>query len=199
MIEEPLEHVLLDLLVDGLSSGAALFGTLVHHLGYKELEVSLVMAAFSNMERQGWVRAVQMADDGSFHEPSVLERERDLAAYEAWLPHAQFEELSVDEVGLWYEITTKGRAEWSRRALPDDEEPVRWMINDLKDVKSVSVHAESVDIAERALRWWLSRNPDFELVDNSGRTDLPTSFTLRDGTVITNGVKLAYEYRLKAW
>lgn len=195
--EESLQHELLDLLVDGPSSFAALYGGLVRHCGYPTtLELPRIINALLEMEQRGWVKASQMAEDGSFHEPTEDERRSDLLAYQAWLPDAAFEDLSLDEVGLWYEITTEGRAEWKQWS-PDAEgqSRPRWMLDDLSDTQTIRVQAKTIEAAEEGLRWWLSHNQGIDLVSN-GKTVEPVSvFTLHDGTVITNGVELVYQYR----
>lgn len=195
--EEPFQHDLLDLLVDGSSSFAALYGGLMHNCGYPaDMDVASVMNTLAEMEQRGWVNATQMDENGSFHKPTEDERRSDLLAYQRWLPDATFEELSLDEVGLWYEVTNSGRAEW-RRWSPDEEEShcPRWMLDELSDTQTVMIQAETLEAAEEALRWWLSYKQGIELVSSSRNIESVPVFTLRDGTVITNGVKIVCQYR----
>lgn len=197
---EGLQYSLLDLLVDAPSSFAALYGGLVRHCDYSPgLDVTLVADTLLEMERRDWVTAKQMAVDGSFHVPTAEERKDDLAAYQAWLPNAPFEEVSLDEVGLWYELTVKGRAEWKQSV--DDEERTqsrRWTLDDLSDTQTLIIQAESIDVAEATLHWWLSHNSAVELVSHSKSIEPISAFTLRDGTVITNGIKLSFRYQKPA-
>lgn len=196
-VEETLQHELLDLLVDGPSSFAALYGGLIRHCGYpRGLDVARVMNTLAEMGQLGWVKAAQMAEDGSFHEPIEDERRSDLLAYQAWLPHAVSEEFSLDEVGLWCEITTEGRAEWKHCSYDEEEKNrLRWMLDDLSDTQTITVQAETVEIALERLRWWLSYNQDIDLVSSSKSIEPISAFTLRDGTTVTNGVRLSYQYR----
>lgn len=196
-IKESLRHNLLDLLIDGPSSFAALYGGLVRHCGYSTgLDVFIVADALLSMEHMMWVKAWQMADDGSFHEPTDDERKNNLPIYQKWLPRAKFEELSLDEIGLWYEIKDEGRAEW-RRWTGDKEREEPWVIDDLRDTETIIIQAETEGIADRALAWWLSHNPEINLVNGSESVELIPDFRLHDGTVISNGIKLVWQYHIK--
>jgi hypothetical protein len=194
---EGLQYNLLDLLVDAPSSFAALYGGLVRHCGYSSgLDVTLVADTLLEMERREWVTAKQMADDGSFHLPTTEERKHDLLEYQAWLPNAAFNELSLDEVGLWYELTANGRAEWKQWI--DDEEQNhsrKWTLDDLSDTQTLIIQAESLEVAELTLRWWLSHNAAVELLSDSKSIEPVSAFTLRDGTVVTDGIKLICRYQ----
>lgn len=190
------QHELLDLLVNGPSSLAALYGDLRYNFGYSAgLSVQQLIDTLLNMERQGWVKATQMDEDGSFHSPTALERRRDLFAYQGWLPNAKFEGLALDEVGLWYEITSEGFAEWRGWNKKEDDPLNQWLLYDSNDTQTITIIAKTLEVAEENLWWWLSCNESIKLIENSRTVEMVTAFTLRDGSVITNGVKLIYHYR----
>lgn len=194
--EEMLQHHLLDLLVDAPSSFAALYGGLVHNCGYPtSLDVRLIFDTLLEMEQQEMVKGSQMAVDGSFHDPTNNDRMRNLLAYQAWLPKSMFEELSVDGVGLWYTLTAKGRTEWERWSWDEKQKPMpQWMLDDLIDTQTLIIHAQNIQSAEEALCDWLSHNESARIVGNSRTVEQIPIFTLRNGFVITNGIKLVYQY-----
>jgi hypothetical protein len=196
-LRKGLQSNLLDLLVDAPSSFAALYGGLVRHCGYSPgVDVAVVLDALLEMERREWVKAKQMADDGSFRVPTPTERNANLLAYQEWLPNADFKELSVDEVGLWYEITDDGRVEWKQRV--DDDEKTgshRWTLDDFSENQTLVIRAASLEVAQGILRWWLSKNPEVELENDSQDIQLGSEFTLHDGTAVADGIELSYRYR----
>lgn len=196
-LETVIPQHLLDLLVDGPSSFAALYKGLVQNWGYStDLDVSEIMEVLQVMEAKGWVTAWQMAEDGSFHKPTDNDRRRDQEQYEAWLPEAAFEDLSLDEVGLWFEITADGRAEWERWGKGKDQNySDRWIIEDKADLEILTIHATSVERAEEALRCWLSLNRDVILVEDSRCVEPVSTFQLRNDMVIYTGITLVYQYR----
>lgn len=199
MRTDSLQDETLSLLMDGDSSVAAIYGWLVRQCGFSGLDVSHLIATLRNMERQGLVKATQMAEDGSFHEITEEERASDLVAYQAWLPGAPFEELSVDEVGLWYELTPEGREEWKRLFFDEEQERQhRWSILYRNDDQTVVVKAQSIEMAEEQLRRWLLSNPEMALVSSSRNVEPISSFTLHGGSVVNDGVKLTYHCRLPA-
>jgi hypothetical protein len=107
--DEALQGNLLDLLLGGPSSFAALYGGLVRHSGYpKNLNLSKMMNALIELGRRDYIKTARMTGDGRFNELTENEQWATLPAYHAWLPEAEFGELSVDEVGLRFEITPKG-------------------------------------------------------------------------------------------
>jgi DNA-binding PadR family transcriptional regulator len=193
-----LQHDLLDLLVDGPSSLAALFGSLVRNCGRPaDLPISEVMDILFQMERDGWVRASQMDPDGIFHQPVTgPERLRDRVAYEKWLPNSRLHELSVDEVGLWYEITETGRAEWRRTSQGKQQTQSRWMIDDLRESKKLVVYADKLETAKKALDLWLLQHRGIELKDETEAVVSGITFSTRNGTRIEDGVRITYEYEL---
>jgi hypothetical protein len=196
-VGEALKHNLLDLLVDAPSSFAALYGGLIQHCGYPAgISVSLVLDTLLEMEHQGWVKATQMAEDSILHNPTEEDRKRDLVAYQTWLPNATFQELSIDEVGLWYELTTEGQIEWRRWVDSEEREASpRWMLDDLSGTQTLIIEAVNLDVADRVLRWWLSNNMTISLVGSSKSIETVSSFVLRDGTVIHGGIKLICRYQ----
>jgi hypothetical protein len=106
---------LLDLLVDGPSSYAALHGALVRYYNYPaDLDVSHVIGILSMMELDELMRSVQFQEDGTVHNPTTEDRLRAIAAYRPWLAEAPFEDLSNDKIGLWYELTDLGRKKWQQ-------------------------------------------------------------------------------------
>jgi hypothetical protein len=190
-----LRHDLLDLLVDGPSSFAAVYGALVRHCGYpSNLSVNKCFDALSEMERREWVTIRLMEPGGSFSPPSDIERARSEAAYQQWLPKAGRSDLSLDEVGLWWWIQEKGRREWEKWSASDDA-PDAWAIDEYTEDQRLVVSASDVQVAEEALRNWLSLDPAMQLVAGSRSVEpLPTA-TLRNGITISNGVRLHYRYQ----
>jgi hypothetical protein len=191
-----LRHHLLDLLIDGPSSFAALFSALVRHYDYSETEIDSVLDALREMEESGWVRSRQMSELGAFRDPTEEDRAKAREAYRAWLPSAIGENLSLDEVGLWYEIEFKGRREWERWSKDGgDECHRRWVLDDLVHFQTISIQAESVKVAEEALLGWLSSNPTIELIGESKTVEILPEFEMRDRTVVSDGVRLVCRYR----
>lgn len=196
-LESSLQDDLLALLVDGESSVAALYGALIRHCGHEPgLSVSRVMDALQQMDEDGWVEAWQMTPDGSFRRSTEEDIRSARLAYEKWLPDARFEELSLDEVGLWYKLTKQGRAELEARSgMKGPQVEHRWTIDHLAREQLIVVHADSLEVAQEALDQWMSRNADIELIAKS--TGHIPYFQLRDGTTVADGVKLVCQYRLR--
>lgn len=195
-IERSINDRLLDLLIDGPSSFASIYGGLVQHYGYSNQSgIQPVMEALAALEQGGLVRASQMSDDGSFHEPTNDDRSRSEAAYSLWLPRARFEELSVDEVGLWYELTAAGRDEWRRFADHEAEPSRQWMLDDDGDTQTITIQSDTQERAETALRLWLSYNPRMKVIPGSKVVEPMSAFVLHNDTVIRDGVKLVCRYR----
>ena len=101
-------HVL-DLLVDGESLFAALFFGLRRHWGHTEVEVDEALEILQQLEDRRLVQARQMEPDGTFRAPVAADYERSRREYCQWLPQASASEVAVDEVGLWYQLTERGR------------------------------------------------------------------------------------------
>jgi hypothetical protein len=114
-------HVgILDLLVDGSSSFAALYASM-RLLGYFPLgsDIGEVLYGVVELEQLQLLTLEMMTQDGSMKQPTSEEIESARQVYEHWLPNATFEECAIDEVGIWCEITDRGRSAWeeeTRRA-----------------------------------------------------------------------------------
>lgn len=193
-----LEHQLLDLVVDGPAPFAGLFRSLVLYCGYpREVEVSRIMDALIRTERNGWVRAWQLSGSGGHHEALEDDVARGLVAYRAWIPTvADLDDLSVDEVGLWYELTDAGREEWTRYYRKELSRQDRaWMVDDIHGEMLVIVHASSTEMAEEALGYWLSVNPDIRLIESSRSAESVSGFRLRSGLFVTGGTRVTCHYQ----
>jgi hypothetical protein len=187
---------LLDLLVDGQSSFAALYGSLVRHCGYpSNMSVDLCLDALFDMEEKGWITARQMQGDGSFRPPTEKERSRDRKAYCDWLPGSAYSDLSIDEVGLWFGIESKGREAWkiwSHKTGVDERK--MWAIDENPEEQSLIVSAENIQLARDALRNWLAFDSTIKLIKESESVKSLPLLKLRNGTNISNGVQLTYLY-----
>ena len=197
---QTLRNQLLALLAAGPSSFAALYGALVRRFGYSSgFDLGALMSALRDLGGHGWVRAWQMAGDGTFHDATEDELKSDLLAYERWLPNAKSKDLAVDEVGLWYEITSSGRAELASCGIQEEQlGHDRWVLDDLRDVQTLVIRAESVKRADDVLHRWLACHPEIHLVETSRRVESVPSFKLRDGSMVLNGIRLVYQYHLTA-
>lgn len=195
-MQHEMQHQLLDLLVDGPSSFAALYSALRRHYGYGTLDVDVVADALRVMERLGWVRARQMTEAGGFRAVTDDDRAHAQAAYQRWLPQAVTSEVSLDDVGMWFELESMGRREWTNWSKEQGGGPQpRWVLDDLSDSCTISIRADSAAAAENALRMWLSLNPGEELIEHSKAVEPLREFELRDKSVITNGVRLVCRYK----
>jgi hypothetical protein len=191
---------LLDLLVLAPSSVAGLYGWLLRAWEYPAgFDVRILWDALEGMEAQGWVTAWQTdpEQDGSVpHRPGDEERATTFAAYDQWLPGAAWEEFSYDPIGLWFEVTSEGRAAWQQG---DGERTASqadlWML-DLDDAtQTIVIHAATEDVAHERLHWWLSEHPDMKVVFDSDRVEPVSSFTLRSGVMVRDGVRLVCRYQ----
>lgn len=104
-----IKNELLDLLVDGPSSFAALYGSLSRHYAYSGDVVS-IFGLLQEMTFEHLTEIWLLSD--SYSEPTEDQVKKALAAYEAWLPSASTEELAIDEIGIWFKITELGLKFW---------------------------------------------------------------------------------------
>ena len=188
---------LLDLLVDGPSSFAALYGSLVRVWQYdSKLDVVVPLDALIEMEKQGFVQALQMTDDGSFRNVTSRDRRDAQNEYARKLPGLADVDLSYDEVGLWYGILDRGREEWQRWARRnDDGVDERWSIDVNYILKVICVKGSDSGTVERALSGWIDQNPRLEVIASSKAMEYVAEFQLRDGTRVKDGVKLLCKFR----
>ena len=113
--ELELKHHLLDLLVDGPSSFAALFGALIQHYNYSpSFSVDYCLDLLFIMDQEKWVKAYQIKEDGSYHWPCDIDRYKYKKAYNRLLLNTNFSDLSLDEIGLWLKLMPEGRKEWQK-------------------------------------------------------------------------------------
>jgi hypothetical protein len=98
----------------------------------------------------------------------------------------------VDEIGLWYGITEKGREAWSAWATRDEDDSSAWQLDDDAVRRLVTVVAESADAAERKLAEWLSRRGRLP----TGRKEIASvaHVKLSSGRVLPVGVRLTCSY-----
>ena len=118
----------LDLLVDGPSSFAALFMALRRHWGHRTADVDDVLEVLNRLNDDGLVESRQMEPDGTLRVPNAADLTRARLEYSLLLPVATAAEVSVDEVGLWYEITEAGREAWSAWGEPRLKDGSRWTL-----------------------------------------------------------------------
>ena len=187
-------HVL-DLLVDGESSFASLYFGLLRRGGYPELEVNGAFRVLQHLEDLQLVRAKQMKSDGSFCAPDGADYERAKLEYGLWLPQATASEIPVDEIGLWYEITERGRQAWSQWSRSAREDRDCWMLDDHVEEGILEVRAARKDVAEAVLDRWLAEQGEVQEIPGTRVAVKVPEFVMRDGTRVSDGVLLTCRYR----
>lgn len=187
-------HVL-DLLVDGESSFAALYYGLSRHWGHTEVDVDEALRVLQHLEDRQLVHARQMESDGAFRPPVAADYERAKREYGLWLPQATASEVAVDEVGLWYQVTERGRHAWSQWSGSSGDDRDRWMLDDHADQGVLEVRAGRADVAEAALDRWLAEHGEVQEVAGSRESERILEFILRDGTRVRDGVLVTCRYR----
>ena len=187
---------ILDLLVDGPSSFAALYSAWCQHYAPVALRPSVgeLWDVTSGLERADWIKSSLMHSDQTWATPSDEERRSVRRQYEEWLPEAPFEDMSVDEVGLWFEIQPLGRSEWQHWAGMEKRGP-QWVLDLDAEAAAITVQAEDLQTAEKALNEWVQQAPAIELVPDSRVIEPCRGFRLRDGTFVPDGIKLVHRYR----
>lgn len=193
-----LPHQLLDLLVDGPSSFAALYSAanrLYPRASERRYSVGEIWDVLASIEKVGWTKARRMLPAGTWEEPTDLQRVQARRQYQDWLPGADFGEMSVDEVGLWFEIEPRGRTEWSKWA--EASEGFRtWVLDQDPEMATITVHAENLERADQALAEWLAHHPEMEVVPESRMVQPSPGFQLRNERFVQGGVHLCVAYRV---
>mgnify|MGYP000626522436 CR=1 FL=1 len=187
---------IIDLLVDGPVSLAALYGSLDRYYSTtnKTLTVDGLWDLVRRAEEAGWLKVTLMLASGGFGEASDIYRARALSQYQEWLPQASPDELSVDEVGLWLEVRPEGRRAWEKW-VEIQESAATWTLDQDSHTGTITIHAEEMRTAAEALQNWLQINPAIEVL-NDNRTEEPVrEFRLHDGKVVHGGVRLRVRYR----
>jgi DNA-binding PadR family transcriptional regulator len=89
--------------------------------GGHQADISSIMVALRRLEERGVVTSWQVTTDAPPDYRSATESDliQAKARYEEWLVNTRPDDLAVDEVGLWYEITDDGFSEWRDSADPD--------------------------------------------------------------------------------
>jgi uncharacterized protein with LGFP repeats len=125
----------------------------------------------------------------------VADYERAKREYGLWLPQATASEVSVDEIGLWYQVTERGREAWSQWPGSTGDDRDHWVLDDRADQGILEVRAERKDVAEAVLDRWFAEHG--EVQEDAGTREavkLP-EFVMRDGTHVSDGVLVTCRYR----
>jgi hypothetical protein len=185
------QNAVLDLLVNGPSSCAGIYGSVLRHSesGKEAGAVSWLLRSLGDMMERGLLQAAMMADAG-FVPANPGDIDSACAAYESWLPTANPDELASDEIGLWFELTPLGRAEWLR-GNTDVVDP--WLLDEDLYEGTVRVCAETEQLAFERLQWWLAQNPGTTLEEY--RTRPVASFTPRHGQPVSGGTEVVGRVR----
>ena len=107
---------ILDLLSNGPSSFMAIYGTLNRLVASetKQFMVSELWKQMLVLSQKRLIRLKLMVPNGKFSSISQLDLLHIQKAYEKKLPdmNCEVHEMSVDEIGLWLEMTPAGRSTW---------------------------------------------------------------------------------------
>jgi hypothetical protein len=191
-----LQHLILDLLMDGPSSFLALYGALATNCGYVG-RPSHLMQSLAGAEEKRWLEILKATGSGTLQRPSRTDRERAVRSYEALLASAEVD-FSCDEVGLWFALTDAGRNECRRWFAEDGEtrEPAgRWSLDEDAEGETIVVHAETLELADEVVRRWLALNPGAALLPSPEIGERVEGFWLKSGEFSRGGFRVVRRFR----
>lgn len=192
------EELVLELLANGPSSFAALYGFLARQNAEGRPRVAEILELMVALEKRGWVRALRVTADGAYAAVTDADRARAEREYREWLEapmtDLSVDALSIDEVGLWLEMQEEGRVNWESRSEARDSRS-HWTLDQDEATQTIVVYAGDAGAAELALENWLRTNPGIELLIETRDLRSVSEFRLRDGTVFAGGVRLQSRYR----
>jgi len=185
----------LALLTDGPSSFVALYGFCVTHNSYPGT-IPDFMSLLERLEAAGLIRMLQRVG-GKWHQPSPEQRRTALHQYQTMIPKLEGD-FSVDEIGFWYELTPVGDTllvhPHSGRQGRDD---LVWSVDEDGVSKTVVAKGETLDEALYGLEQWRRVRPELEAIEDTKTVERIDHFSLRDGTRISDGVKVTFRFRNK--
>jgi hypothetical protein len=184
MMETPQQRILLEL-GHGPSHVAGLY-QLEPHDEAPLVGLNRLLNDLEQLEAGGLIRAEGVFEPG--------DRARLFDAYRTWLPQAADVDLSVDEVGLNYELTDAGRAAVQAQLGPRDRED-QWIVV-LHDFHYglIRVIGADEEIVARALAKELKRRGVNERRHLKTESRTVDRYVLPDGFVIADGVEYTYHY-----
>ena len=194
-----MDYQILDLLMLAPSSVAGLYGGVARaEEPPRRPDVQVLIATLQQMEADGWVTAwlMDMGQQGKTRTPTATEVGDALHPYRAWLPDASLDALSVDTIGLWYEITAIGKEVWRQWVERQEvEQQSLWTVEVDTGSQTLVVYAATAEVARERLHWWLAEHSDTKAVHDSDRVETVARFTLKNGIVVAGGVRLECRYQ----
>jgi hypothetical protein len=193
---EAAKEAILDLLLQGPSSLAALHGFLVRE-GVAEGGVDWTWLHLEQLEKNAFVSIVQMTGSGQVQPIDDEARRAALSRYQDWLGPLGAEDLSVasvslDEIGLWCALTKKGRA--AILSVIGETEGSLWMLDFDEESRRLVVHAADERAAREGLDFWLKQHPTTEF-EGEPTLQPVERFTLRSGIEVAPAVRLVLQCR----
>lgn len=181
----------LDLLVDGPSHVSALHAALRKVVpGRSSVSLGAVVQALKELDELGLVRLC-FNRRGALRTATEEERDAALVQYLAWMDPSPTDEPYEDAIGLWCEITARGREAWREAGYSEELDGVRWALDEDRTAGSLKIRAESRAAAERVLHWWLNRSPGDPPPTLIGEQAI-ACFKLKNGETVEGGVELTY-------
>jgi hypothetical protein len=188
------EDEVLELLAHAPASFAALYGFLVRN-ELAQADVGAVRAALESMEQRGLARGLRMKEDGATEEPTAAWGAEALAEYRAWLSpmgsSVPVDAVSLDEVGLWFELTGAGR---ERIFASPGQGQSDWSLEVDEKADTITICGKDEAVIDRCLKEWLERSPGFEPATRS-EPEPVQRFTLRTGVVVEPGFRVVVHGR----
>lgn len=185
----------LALLATGASSFAALYGYVVREEG-SPADMEMILKELGDLERVGYVTGGRLSPQGHWETADQAWRATALDQYREWLGRLGPVELSVDalgvdEIGLWYRLTEKGR-----QFLPTIETPESdlWSLDFDADRGCLVIHARDERCARDVLTNWIKENAS-AIDDGQVRVSGVERFELRSGAIITPATRLVAHLR----
>lgn len=186
------EFALLDLLVDGPSSVAALYVGLQRFFPELHVDARGLLDLIRLLEDRGMIEAGHETANGIRLMPAAERAELE-AAYQTRLAGmSSADDGAIDELGMWVRVTEAGRLAWRGDSRNVRERMSLWSVaqRPISGGLEVTIHAVDEKLALDKLNEWLAGT---SLLERTRRMDREAGFLLHDGTRIESGVALVVE------
>lgn len=189
----PERSALLDLLIDGDSSFAAIYHNINKYYANRTAEPSYSVESV-------WRVVMDMIAIGLLHAYTDDAREVGtgslksmLSRYREWLPSARPEDVPHDSVGLWIGLTRSGHEEWFKSE--GEQSPQAWMVEVDGVRRRIVVYAPDREIAMSVLERWSSIDRSYSLEHGACTWERVSEYRLRTGRLVGGGGRLTVPYK----
>ena len=191
---------ILDDLVDGLQPFAVLYKDMIRVRGFTNLSIGDLVRTLLVLFQKKLIFCRSYKEDAGYQGVDEIDPAEMTTLYQDYLKTLQLSEITFDELGYYFGITSIGKEVWEDYASRFEKftipEKDLWTLDQDNEEKRIIITAKLKAVAEHLLRSWQESNQTKKILPSTVLRKPVPSFRAKYHTEVKGGYEISFKYEI---